>query len=97
MMKAYLVADDILLLAETRPKAIELLSLTELETYLHERDMSVSPAKCIAFEIKKKREAWHVADPEISTKDGTRINFMANQWEINIFRSQSVAMGGGIR
>jgi hypothetical protein len=64
-------ADDIILLAPGVPEAKRLLQITE--AYLGDLGMMISAAKCAAFQIVPKKDAWYIADPSFTTNTGDQI------------------------
>jgi hypothetical protein len=51
-------ADDIILLADDRDTAQNLL--THTETYLQNLGMEIAPNKCVPFQIATTKDSWHV-------------------------------------
>ena len=68
-------ADDLLLLATTKEDAQQLLLHTE--KYLHSMGMKMAATKCTSFEIKKTKNSWYIADPELHLRDGAHFPFSA--------------------
>jgi hypothetical protein len=64
-------ADDIILLADDRDTAQNLL--THTETYLQNLGMEIAPNKCISFQIATTRDSWHVTDADLRLLNGVRI------------------------
>jgi hypothetical protein len=61
-------ADDLLLIADSQPKAQHLLDLTE--AYFAKLDMKIAVKKCASFQIAPTKDSWFIKDPKLHLSTG---------------------------
>ena len=64
-------ADDIILVADAKDKAQNLLRRTE--SYLSNLGMRITAEKCASFEIRPTKDSWFIADPDLRLTNGDKI------------------------
>jgi len=70
-LSALAFADDLILLASSKEKALSLLHRTE--SFLTNLGMRIAAEKCASFEIKTTKDSWYIASPDLSLTNGDKI------------------------
>jgi len=70
-LSALAFADDMILVADAKDKAQNLLHKTE--SYLNSLGMRIAAEKCASFEIRPTKDSWYIADPDLRLSNGDKI------------------------
>jgi len=70
-ISALAFADDLILMASTKESTEDLRHCTE--TYLHNLGMRIAAEKCASFEIKRNKDSWYIANPDLRPQSGETI------------------------
>jgi len=74
-LSALAFADDLILLANAKATAQNLLHHTE--AYLNSLGMRIAAEKCASFEIRPGKKTWYITDPDLCLSNGDQIPFSA--------------------
>jgi hypothetical protein len=70
-LSALAFADDLILLATAKDKALSLLRKTE--SYLTSLGMRIAAEKCASFAIVPTKDSWYIANPDLCLANGDKI------------------------
>ena len=70
-LSALVFSDDLILLETTKDKAQKLLYHTE--SYLNNLGMSNASDKCASFEIRRTKDSWYIANPDLCLSNSDKI------------------------